>query len=203
MNLVPDPSGVPTEVLLRATLGARAARRLTRGGVTLRDLGTCGVAELTTQYGLTESAAQKAIALVELARRQATTPLERGQAFHSSRQVFDALHPRLRDLRVEQFWAIYLDGKHRILREQLISQGTLTSSPVHPREVFRPAIRCAAAAIVLAHQHPSGDPTPSHDDLQITTRLRDAGELLGIQIIDHLILGDGTYTSLADRGLLA
>ncbi len=98
---------------------------------------------------------------------------------------------------------VLLDGKHRVIGEELISQGTLTSSPVHPREVFAPAIRHSSAAVVLVHNHPSGDPTPSADDLDITRRLVDVGELVGIRVLDHVIIGDGTYTSLADRGLLS
>ena len=97
---------------------------------------------------------------------------------------------------------LLLDGKHRLIAEKLISQGTLTASPVHPREVFGPAIRSSAAAIVLVHNHPSGDPTPSADDLDITRRLTDVGELVGIRVLDHVIVGDGRYASLADRGLL-
>jgi DNA repair protein RadC len=198
MNL--DPAGVPTEHLLRTALGIRAARKLV--GVTLRELSRRGVAELTAEYGLSETAAGKAFALAELARRQATVPLARGAAFRSSRQVFDAFHQRLRDLEVEQFRVVLLDGKHRVLRECLISQGTLTSSPVHPREVFRPAIQNAAAAVVLVHNHPSGDPSPSSDDLEITRRLCEVGDLVGIHVLDHIVIGDGRYTSLADRGLM-
>ena len=97
---------------------------------------------------------------------------------------------------------ILLDGKHRVLREELVSQGTLTTSPVHPREVFGVAIRHHAAAVVLVHNHPSGDPTPSADDLEITRRLADVGDLVGIRIVDHVIVGDGCFASLADRGML-
>jgi DNA repair protein RadC len=87
-----------------------------------------------------------------------------------------------------------------VIREELISQGTLTSSPVHPREVFAPAVRHSAAAVVLVHNHPSGDPQPSADDLDITRRLADAGRLLGVRVVDHVIVGDGSFVSLADRG---
>lgn len=185
---LPDPQGIPTEALLRTALGPRAARRLAEKGVTLRDLGRRGVAELTATYGLTTAAAQKAVALTELARRHATVPMERGTAFRSSSQVFDAFHQRLRDLDVEQFIVVLLDGKHRVVKEVLVSQGTLTSSPVHPREVFGPAIRHAAAAVVLVHNHPSGDPAPSCDDLEITRRLTEVGEMVGIRVLDHVIV---------------
>ena len=108
----------------------------------------------------------------------------------------------MRDLRVEQFRVILVDGKHRVIAEHLISQGTLTMSPVHPREVFSAAIRQGAAGMILVHNHPSGDASPSGDDLEITRRLVQVGDLVGIRVLDHVIVGDGAYASLADRGLL-
>ncbi len=98
------------------------------------------------------------------------------------------------------FFALLLDSKNRLLRDEVVSIGTLTASLVHPREVFRPAIREAAASIIVAHNHPSGDPSPSAEDMDVTARLRSAGELIGIPVLDHVILGAGTYTSLAERG---
>lgn len=108
----------------------------------------------------------------------------------------------MRDLRAEEFRALLLDGKHRVMREVTISRGTLTSSPVHPREAFRTAIREGAAAVVFVHNHPSGDPSPSADDLAITRRLCEVGDLVGIRVLDHLVIGDDRYVSLADRGLM-
>lgn len=102
----------------------------------------------------------------------------------------------------ECFIALHLDNKNKILCVDIISQGSLTASIVHPREVFTSAILSAAAALVFVHAHPSGDPEASREDLDITTRLKQCGELLGIRILDHIIVGDGRYVSLADRGLL-
>jgi DNA repair protein RadC len=189
-----------TADLLRRALGAHAACRLRR--INLRDLGAASVSELVAQYGLTEPAAAKTAAVIELAKAIHTEPLVRGAAFTGAADVFRAFGPRLRDLKVEQFWCILLDGKHRVLKEILVSQGTLTSSPVHPREVFTQAIRHSAAAICLVHQHPSGDPSPSADDLEITRRLVQVGDMVGIRVIDHVVCGDASFTSLADRGLL-
>lgn len=139
-------------------------------------------------------------ALVDkLANRPA---LVRGEPMRDAVQVFHHFHAKMRDLRQEQFWAVLLDGKHRLIETVLVSQGTLTSSPVHPREVFVAAIKASAAAIVLVHNHPSGDPTPSGDDLDITARLSTVGDLVGIRILDHVVVGDGSYVSLADRGLV-
>ena len=98
--------------------------------------------------------------------------------------------------------ALLLDGKNRVIREVRISEGSLNQSIVHPREVFNPAVRESAAAVILVHNHPTGDPTPSREDLDLTRRLKEAGELMGIRVLDHVIIGDGSYVSLADRGVL-
>jgi DNA repair protein RadC len=196
---VTDPP-VSAAELLRRALGARAAARLRR--INLRDLGAAGVSELVEQYGLAPKAAEKAAAVIALAKAIHTEPLVRGATFNGAVDVFRAFGPRLRDLKVEQFWAVLLDGKHRVIKEILISQGTLSSSPVHPRELFSAAIRHSAAAIVVLHSHPSGDATPSADDLEITRRLCQVGDLVGIRVVDHVVLGQDTYTSFADKGLL-
>ncbi len=189
--------------LLRQALGTRTASRLRRAGVNLRDLGTASVSELVATYGLTEPAATKAVAVMALAKAIHTEPMVRGEMFRGSEDVYRAFGPRMRDLKVEQFWAVLLDGKHRVLKEILISQGTLTSSPVHPREVFSAAIRHSAAAIVLCHGHPSGDPSPSADDLEITRRLVQVGDLVGVRVVDHIVIGHNSFCSLADKGLMS
>jgi DNA repair protein RadC len=95
-----------------------------------------------------------------------------------------------------------LDGRHRVLREEVVSQGTLTASLVHPREVFRPALRESAAALILVHNHPSGDPTPSAEDREVTLRLVRAGELLGVRVIDHVIVAERGFCSLKEEGAM-
>jgi len=193
-------------VLLGTGTAGRPAESLAReileraGG--LRALGAHTPVELATFHGLGDARAARILASIELGRRALAEPLGRGAPFRGGADVFRHYHASLRELRVEQFRAVLLDGKHRVLREELISQGTLTSSPVHPREVFAPAIRHSAAAIVLVHNHPSGDPQPSADDLDITGRLSQVGDLVGIRVLDHVIVGDGSFVSLADRGLL-
>jgi DNA repair protein RadC len=126
-----------------------------------------------------------------------------GRPLKSSGDIFAAFHPRLRDLKKERFLSVLVDAKNRVLREDLISVGTLTASIVHPREVFAPAIREGANGLLLIHNHPSGDPDPSPEDLEVTRRLCAAGELLGIRILDHIVIGDGTYASFLERGILA
>jgi DNA repair protein RadC len=110
--------------------------------------------------------------------------------------------PMLAGLKREQFQALLLDRKNRVTRDVMISQGSLTASVVHPREVFNPAIRDSAAAVICVHNHPSGDPQPSQEDRQLTTRLVEAGHLLGIPVLDHIIVGCDRYMSFADEGLL-
>jgi DNA repair protein RadC len=185
--------GVPVDELARELLD-RA------GG--LRRLSESTPVELASSPGLGDARAARILASLELGRRLQAETLPRGAYVRDGADVFRRCHAAMRDLRVEQFRAILLDGKHRVLREELVSQGTLTSAPVHPREVFAPAIRHSAAAVVLVHNHPSGDPSPSADDLDITRRLVDVGNLVGIRVLDHVIVGDGAYASLADRGLL-
>jgi DNA repair protein RadC len=178
------------------------ASRLLDGAGGLRRLALRTPAEIATATGLGVRRAARLAAALEIGRRAAEQRLSPGHAIEVSADVFRHFHVRLRDLRVEQFHVLLLDGKHRVVREELVSQGTLTSSPVHPREVFAAAIRHSAAAAILVHNHPSGDPAPSADDLEITRRLASVGELVGIKILDHVIVGDGAFTSLADRGLI-
>ena len=120
----------------------------------------------------------------------------------SSRDVATHYMPRLAGKKREQFQVLLLDRKNRVTRDVMISQGSLTASIVHPREVFNPAIRDSAAAVIFVHNHPSGDPQPSPEDHTLTERLAEAGQLLGIPVLDHIIVGRDTYMSFADEGLL-
>jgi DNA repair protein RadC len=120
--------------------------------------------------------------------------------FGSSREVFDYLYHSMRDLKREVFKVLYLDSQNRILRAEDLFQGSLTASAVYPREVMKRALELPAAGLVFAHNHPSGDPTPSEDDLRITRDLYDAGKVMGIRVLDHLIIGESCYSSLADLG---
>lgn len=120
----------------------------------------------------------------------------------TSAEVYRAFCDRFQRSDREEFLLVPLDGKNRALGFHVVSVGTLTASLVHPREVYKLAILENAAAIILVHNHPSGDPTPSAEDVAITQRLKDAGELLGIRILDHVVIGDDRYVSFSDDGLL-
>jgi DNA repair protein RadC len=116
--------------------------------------------------------------------------------------VVAMLGPRLADLSVEELHVVVLDSQHRMVRDAVVSRGLLNSSPVHAREVFREAIAEAAAAIVLVHNHPSGDPTPSADDVRVTAEMVAAGRVVDIPVFDHVIIGRGCHVSLAEQRLL-
>ena len=139
-------------------------------------------------------------AAVEIGRRLAARRLRAGLAIRGPADVYRHFHPTLRHVAHERFLVVLLDGRHRVLRQELVSQGTLTASLVHPREVFRPALREAAAALILVHNHPSGDPTPSREDREVTARLRRAGEILGIPVLDHVVVAERGYCSLREDG---
>jgi DNA repair protein RadC len=118
-----------------------------------------------------------------------------------ARAVFEAFRDHFAPLDREQFVVVLLDGKNQLLGFNVVSTGSLTAALVHPREVFKPAILGNAAALILVHNHPSGDPTPSDEDKAITTRLKQAGELLGIRVLDHVIIGDDDrFVSMAETG---
>lgn len=165
-------------------------------------LAQCGVEELCAIPGVGEAKAAQLKAALELGKRALAAPLTKGTKVTSSRDLFTHYHPILRDLRHEIFKVILLDAKHAIMRDATVSEGSLTLSIVHPREVFTLAVRESAAAVIFLHNHPSGDPTPSQEDRILTARLVSAGEVLGIRVLDHLVVGDGRYVSFADQGWL-
>jgi len=165
-------------------------------------LAQCGLEELCAVPGVGEAKAAQLKAALELGKRALALPLSKGTRISSSRDLFNHFHSSLRDMRREIFKVVLLDAKHAILREATVSEGSLTLSIVHPREVFSLAVKESAAAVIFLHNHPSGDPTPSHEDRLLTARLVSAGEVLGIRVLDHLVIGDGRYVSFADEGWL-
>jgi DNA repair protein RadC len=126
--------------------------------------------------------------------------LKTGTRFTAPQQVADTFQFLMKETK-EMFITLHLDGKNRIICMDLVSIGSLNQSIVHPREVFKTALLSNAAAVLLIHQHPTGDPSPSSEDISITRRLKEAGEIIGIKVLDHIIIGDG-YVSFVERGLL-
>lgn len=127
--------------------------------------------------------------------------LKTGTRYTRPKEVFETFSFLMRETK-EVFLALHLDGKNRIVCMDVVSIGSLNQSIVHPREVFKTALLSSAAAIILLHNHPSGDPSPSSEDISITRRLREAGEIMGIKILDHIVIGDGEYVSFVERGLV-
>jgi len=168
----------------------------------LRRLAMRPVAELTAHRGIGRVRAVAIHAALELGRRMAAEGRDEATPVRSPRDVVAVFAPRLEDLPVEEFHVAILDAQHRLERDITVTRGILNSSLVHPREVFREAIAERAAAIILVHNHPSGDPSPSTDDRNVTDQLVAAGRLLDIPVHDHVIIGRGRYTSFAEAGLL-
>jgi len=169
----------------------------------LAALAQSGIEELCAIPGIGPAKAAQLKAALELGKRAMAVPLSTGTRLSSSADLFRHFHPTLRDLKHELFKVVLLDAKNTVIRESTVSEGSLTLSIVHPREVFAMAIRESAAGVIFLHNHPSGDPTPSAEDRRLTERLVAAGEVLGIRVLDHMIMGDGRYISFADEGWLA
>lgn len=172
-----------------------------------KEQGLGGIANLSAQdfsavKGVGGAKAAVLIAAIELGRRLAQRAAKRRWLIRSAEDVAAYMMPRLRDEMREHFVAVLLNVKNRVLAAPVISVGSLNASIVHPRELFREAVRASAAGVILVHNHPSGDPSPSREDLAVTRSMIAAGELMQIPVLDHVILGDDTYRSLKEEGLM-
>ncbi len=154
---------------------------------------------LASVDGIGPATAARLVAALELGRRVATEDGVVGDRIRGPRDVWARMGPALRHLAQEEFHALLLNAQHVVLREVLVTRGILDASLIHPREVFRTAVEAGAAAIVLVHNHPSGDPSPSAEDRAVTRQLAAAGRALGIPVLDHVIVGDGTYRAFSDE----
>lgn len=161
-------------------------------------LARAGPAQLAESPGLGQARACAVMAGMELGRRAAVAELPRGPQIRGGRDAHDLLSPRLRHLAHEEFFTLLLDAKNRVLRTVRVGLGGATSCSLHPREVFRPAVHELSPGVIVAHNHPSGDPRPSPDDRVLTRRLRGAAHELGIALLDHVVVGDGTFFSFAE-----
>lgn len=157
--------------------------------------------ELSSIHGIGPAKAAQLKAAVELGKRLASQTYKKEIYIRCSKDASNIVMEDMRYLKKEYMKAILLNIKCGLIGIEEISVGSINSSIVHPREVFAPAIKKSCASVLLVHNHPSGDPTPSQEDLNITRRLAEAGKILGIEVVDHIIIGDGTYVSLKDKGL--
>jgi DNA repair protein RadC len=170
----------------------------------LRALDAASIAELCQIKGIGPAKATTIRAALELGKRLSGEPTPRHLKVTSPQDLVNYFQPRLQHLRKEVFKAVLLNTKHQMLKDVTVSEGSLSASLVHPREAFLPAIKESAAAVIFLHNHPSGDPTPSTEDKELTLRLAEVGQLVGICVLDHIIIGSGSpgYISFRDAGLL-
>jgi DNA repair protein RadC len=172
------------------------------GEAGLRRLASAPLASLCEVPGIGPAKATKVLAALELGSRVAAETRPDRDRIRSGADVYQRMRLRLRDLDHEEFHVLLLSTQNEVIRDHLVTRGTLDASLVHPREVFRPAIAHAAASVILIHNHPSGDPTPSAEDRSVTRQLVSAGEMVGIEVLDHVVVGEGRYVSFAEAGML-
>lgn len=193
-------------ILLRTGNPAQSALRLAetlldrQGG--LAGFGSATMEEIEQVKGIGEAKAISILAAVELGRRVTSLATMERSIIRTPADVAGLLLPRFRFETKESFLAVLLSTKNHVLKTPVISVGSLNASIVHPRELFREAINASAASVILAHNHPSGDPTPSPEDIALTRKMVEAGKLLDIPVLDHIILGDGTFISFKEKGIL-
>ena len=196
-------------LIIRTGTGEKSAVRLADDVISyanenIGDLSAAEVRELTEIDGIGNAKACSIVAAMELSKRlisgrQGAVRMR----LRDSRQVADLLAEEMMHEKRELFMTINLNTRMQVESKSVISIGNIDSAPVHPREVFGPAIRRGAAAVVVAHNHPSGDPTPSPQDIEVTERLLSASEILGIRLVDHVIVGNGCFTSMKNEGYFA
>lgn len=188
--------------------GTRDQTSLQLAGQLLEEFGSLGkmsyasLEELSEFQGIGRAKAAQLIACVELGKRVFKAGLDVRRPITSPEQLASLLMLQTRDLDREHFKAVILNTKNHVLKIVDISIGSLNSSIVHPRELFKMVLKHSGAALIVAHNHPSGDPEPSSEDMRLTKRLSEAGKILGIDLLDHLILGDGRFVSLKERGII-
>jgi DNA repair protein RadC len=166
----------------------------------LKQLSTINIAQLMNIHGIKESKAAQIAACFEIARRLESFNEEVKPKVNSPEDVYRRIYPRMREQKKENFIELCLDTKNQIIREEIISIGSLNANVVHPREVFKTALAVSAAHIIVAHNHPSGDPTPSREDIEVTKKLIEAGKIIGVDVLDHVIIGDGRHFSMKEAG---
>lgn len=178
------------------------ARKLVSDGRGLRDLARMSAADFA-EFGIGPARSAALVTAFEIARRMPSSESSEKPCFQSPQEVAARFGPKLRDLKHEEFWVLLLNSAQRMIAELRVTSGTLNASLVHPRECFAPALKLSAASVIFIHNHPSGNPEPSAEDLAITKQLSEAGKILGIPVHDHVIIAGNFATSLAERSLLS
>lgn len=186
---------------IRGSTAVDIAKRILGEKESLRSVGNMSPAEFK-KHGLGPARSAAILAAFELAKR---IPLKDGNAkpvLRTPDEVFQRYGQKFRDLKHEEFWALLLNSANRIIAEKKVTSGTLNSSLVHPRECFQWAIAESAASVIFIHNHPSGNPEPSSEDVAVTKQLVESGKILGIPVNDHIIIAGNSFTSFAEQGLL-
>lgn len=205
------PRALALRELLALVLGSGVRNRtvtqaadavLSRAGGSARGLARLSTTAFAEVEGIGPARAARLAAALELGRRGAAEAAPPGDRIRGPADVWRRVGPALRDLDQEEFHALLLNTQHRVVREVFVTRGILDASLIHPREVFRPAVAAGAAAVILVHNHPSGDPSPSPEDRAVTRQLAGAGRTLGIPVLDHVIVGDGRWAALSNEGPL-
>lgn len=168
----------------------------------LKQLSRVNLNHLMKIHGIKQGKAAQIAACFEIARRLESFDDTEKPKITSPEDVYRRIYPELREQKKENFIELCLDTKNYIIKEETISIGTLNANIVHPRDVFKTAIEESAASIIVAHNHPSGDPTPSREDIEITKKLIEAGKIIGIEVLDHIIIGDGRHLSMKEAGYI-
>ncbi len=166
----------------------------------LKQLSQTNLTQLMELHGIKESKAAQIAACFEIARRLEAFNEEAKPVIHSPEDVYRRIYPGLRGQKKEKFIELCLDTKNHVIKEDIISIGSLNANIVHPREVFKTALAESAAHIIVAHNHPSGDPSPSKEDIEITKKLVETGKIMGIEVLDHIIIGEGRHFSMKEAG---
>jgi DNA repair protein RadC len=179
-----------------------AAQRLLSQFEAPQDLAQATLEEMRQSGKLSHRQADSLYSALQLGRQICSAPLRAGERFCNSRELYHRYRARFFAANKEHFFSLHLNSKNQLIREVLVSIGSLSTSVVHPREVFAPAVRDSSAALIFIHNHPSGDPAPSREDKDCTQRLIHAGQILGIRVLDHIVMGYDDYYSFADAGLV-
>lgn len=178
------------------------AQRLLASFGDLQSLSQASHAEMTQLKGIGQVKAIELHAAFELGRRIMSSSRKPRTVVRLPRDVAELMMPEMAHLTQEHFVCLFLNTKNHVIGKQTIFVGSLDASIVHPREVYKEAIKRSSASVICLHNHPSGDPTPSREDIAITRTLREVGDLVGISLLDHIIIGDGKFVSLKEQGLL-
>ena len=168
----------------------------------LSELKVISMEELTAIKGIGPSKAVEVLAAIELGKRIYRSKSAKGATVNSSQWVGQYMIDEIGGLHQENVLALYLNTKNQIIKQELVFKGSLTNSIAHPREIFRIGIRSSAASIIIGHNHPSGNPEPSQADIAFTRRMEEAGDLIGIQLLDHIIVGEDSFCSMRGEGYL-